>query len=509
VSPRLRRAIEAALLAAALAAMAAAGERALSDRFRHRADAEHLVMAWNLAHHGVVSRVDGRGAAPRPTWRREPLYPALLAPYLAARTDPAVQDLGCLARGDAACRPVLRTLKRVNLGLLLAVALASFWAARELLGPGLLAWAAFALVATNGVFWSLLNDLRTESAAALALVVASTFLHRIALGSRRRSDVAGAGAAFGLLILVKAVFLLVVPAVLALAGWLALRPAQRGAAARLAAAMLVAFAVAGVWMTRNALHGGGFRVAEDRAVLAIRAEYDTMSWREWRASWLYFARDLPPAKRALDAWFEPADWQRLVRENPDGFYRRAKRNVGEAAARAGPRRQGGRPEPEGLAAAARQVILENLPMHVALIGPLTVQAALVRERWFRLWPVGPLQDALGYAYVPALLVASALLLARRQPERLAFFLPALAALALHVGGTHAIARYSWPLLPVATLALAALPSLAFGARAPASSAPAGRARAAPGAAAARAPQPGAPRTPSDARNASTAAAAIS
>jgi hypothetical protein len=93
-----------------------------------------------------------------------------------------------------------------------------------------------------------------------------------------------------------------------------------------------------------------------------------------------------------------------------------------------------------------------------------VQASLVYERWFRFWPVGPLQAWLGYVFVPALLVASALLLGQRRPERLAFFLPALACLALHVGATHAIARYSWPLLPVATIALAALPGLARGRR---------------------------------------------
>jgi hypothetical protein len=120
-----------------------------------------------------------------------------------------------------------------------------------------------------------------------------------------------------------------------------------------------------------------------------------------------------------------------------------------------------------------------------------VQASLVYERWFRFWPIGPLQDALAYAFVPALLLASALVLAQRRPERLAFFLPALACFALHVGATHAIARYSWPLLPVATIALFALPALALR-RAPPSPSP----------------QPGAPNTPSDARNDSMAAAAI-
>jgi len=461
VSARARCALELALLAAALVAVGIGAERALTERFRFRADAEHLVMAWNLAHHGVVSRVDGRGAMPRPTWRREPLYPALLAVYLAARTDPGLHDLPCLAQGADACRPVLRRLKQVNVALLVALSLASFWAARELLGPGPLAWGAFALSATNGVFWSLLNDLRTETAAALCLLVASTFLHRIALGSRRRRDVLGAGVAFGLLILVKAIFLYVVPAVLGLTVWLALRPAQRAAAARLGTAMLVALVVAGAWMARNAVHGGPFRVAEDRAVLAIRAEYDTMTWREWRAAWLYFARDLPPAKRALERWFEPADWERLRREAPDGFYLRAKHDVGAAAERAGPGPKGGKAKPAVLEAAAREVILEHLPMHVALTGPLAVQASLVYERWFRFWPVGALQAWLGYAFVPALLAASALLLAQRRPERLAFFLPSLACFALHVGATHAIARYSWPLLPVATIALAALPALAL------------------------------------------------
>ncbi|HEX2486945.1 MAG TPA: hypothetical protein VHQ66_16685 [Myxococcota bacterium] len=460
---RRTRRLEAALLAASLVALALGGARALTDRFEFAADAEHLVMAWNLAHHGVVSRYDSPGAEPRPTWRREPLYPALLAVYLAAATDPAVHDLECLSRGAPPCRPLLRGLKRVNVAIFLALAAASFWAAREVLGPGLLAWAAFAAVVANGVFWGLLDDLRTETAAALALVVASTFLHRIARGSRRARDVAGAGVAFGLLILTKAIFLYVLPALLALAGWLALRPAGRAAALRLCAAAALAFGVAGAWMARNAFHGGRFVVAEDRAVLAIRAEYDTMTWREWRAAWLYYARELGPVGRRLERDFAPADWERLRRDHPDGFYLRAKRNVGAAAQRAGPLRPDGR-EPKGLDAAARAVILDHLPMHLALIGPLAVQAALVREAGSRPWPLGAALDRLAFAIVPGLLLASAVALARGRLAALAFLLPSLASFALHVGATHAIARYSWPLLPVATIAWAALPALAFGGR---------------------------------------------
>jgi hypothetical protein len=461
---RRTRALEAALLAVSLVALALGGERALTDDFEFAADAEHLVMAWNLAHDGVVSRFDAHGAAPRPSWRREPLYPALLAVYLAAATDPAVHDLDCLARGAPPCRPVLRGLKRVNVAIFLALAVATFWAAREVLGPGVLAWAAFAAVVANGVFWGLLDDLRTETAAALALVVASAFLHRIAQGSRRARDVVGAGVAFGLLILTKAIFLYVLPALFVLAAWLALLPARRSAALRLCAAAALAFAVAGAWMARNALHGGRFVVAEDRAVLAIRAEYDTMTWREWRAAWPYYARELGPVARWLEQEVDPADWQRLRRENPDGFYLRAKRNIGAAAQRAGPLQGDGR-EPKGLDAAARAVILDHLPMHLALIGPFTLQAALVREPGFLPWPLGAILDRLAVAVVPGLLLASTFALARGRLATLAFLLPALASFVLHVGATHAIARYSWPLVPVATIAWAALPRLAFGERA--------------------------------------------
>ena len=100
VSARARRALELALLAAALAAIGVAAERALTDRFRFRADAEHLVMAWNLAHHGVVSRVDGHaGKPPKPDLAPRAALPgAPRRPTSLPAPTPPSHDLGCLAR---------------------------------------------------------------------------------------------------------------------------------------------------------------------------------------------------------------------------------------------------------------------------------------------------------------------------------------------------------------------------------------------------------------------------
>jgi hypothetical protein len=459
MSPRARRALAAAVLGATLVFIALESRHAATDRFRSRGDAEHVVMAWNLWQHGVVSRLPAKDGAPRPTWRREPLYPALLAAVLALRGDPSQQDVACVQAADPRCLPLLRDLKKVNVLLLMALAIASWWATHEVLGGGPLAWLAFGLVVLNGAFWGLLDDFRTELAAALALLVASVCLHRIALGSRRAADVVGAGLAFGSLMLVKAVFFYVGAPVFALAVWLGLRPERRRAALRLAVALALAYAVAGVWMARNAWHGGGFRIAEDRAVLAIRAEYDTMSWREWGAAWFYYSRGFPPSQWILERGFAPGDWQRLVRENPDGFYRRAKRNAGAAAERLG---LPARPKPAALQRAAREVILERFPMHVAVTAPLAVQACFGYERYFTRWPVRVLLHATAFLLMPALLLATAVLLVRRDPARVAFYLPAAACFALHAAATHNIPRYAWPLIPVATIALFALPGILRG-----------------------------------------------
>jgi hypothetical protein len=211
-------------------------------------------------------------------------------------------------------------------------------------------------------------------------------------------------------------------------------------------------------MLRNAAHGGPLRVSEDRAVLAIRAEYDTMSWREWRAAWLYYSRSLAVSRWALGRWFEPADSARLHRENPEGFYRKAKADVGAAAALTGKTR----PKSPELEAAARRVILGHLPMHFALIGPLSVQGFFVYERYFSFWPVRVFQEWTANWVVPGLLIAGGILLLRAfrgRPEPLAFVLPSLVCFGLHAAVTHNISRYSWPLIPCATIALLALPAI--------------------------------------------------
>jgi 4-amino-4-deoxy-L-arabinose transferase-like glycosyltransferase len=442
-----------AVLAATLLLVGLAAPAALTDALEMRADGEHVKLAWNLAVFGVFSHQNRE--PPRPTWRREPLYPALLAVALRTGAEPETQHFLCIRELEPRCLPALRAMKRVNVLLLFALAIASWWAVQELLGAGWRAWLAHAAIVTNGVYWSLLDGFRSETPAALALLAGSVCLFRIARGSRRAADVLGAGVALGALMLLKAIFFYVAPVLLVLAVWLSLAPPRRrDAAVRLAIAALLAQAIGGAWAARNAAHGGPFAISDDRAVLAIRAEYDTMTWREWGASWLFFARDARPARLVLKRFVPEDAYARLRRSNPDGFYRKAKEDRGAAAAQLGPKRP---PDARELSAAARRVILAHLPMHLALTGPLTIQSFYVYERYFGFWPVRKLQEWTSSWLVPGLLALSAWLLWRRRPEPFAFCLPALACLALHVGGTHCIARYSWPLLPVATISLAALP----------------------------------------------------
>jgi hypothetical protein len=448
----LRRAIPALVLVASLALVLALAPGAQTDTLRMSGDGEHVKLAWNLAVFGTFSHQNRQ--PPRPTWRREPLYPALLAAAWRIGADPSAERFDCVRDLEPRCLPALRALKRLNVALLLLLAVASWWAVQELLGAGWVAWLAHGLIVTNGVFWQLLDDFRTETAAALCLLVASTCLFRIARGSRGwhgALDALGAGASLGALMLLKAIFFYVAPLALALPAWLALRPERRATAARLAGSLVLALAIGAAWAARNASHGGPFAISEDRAVLAIRAEYDTMTWREWAASWLFFSRDARPARFVLKRFVPEDAYARLRRGNPDAFYRRAKEDRGAAAALVGPKRP---PDAKELSAAARRVILAHLPMHLALCGPLAVQGFYVYEPFFRFWPVRKLQEWTASWLIPGLLAAALLALLQARPAPLAFVLPAVACYALHVGGTHNIARYSWPLIPVATIALA-------------------------------------------------------
>jgi hypothetical protein len=414
---------------------------------RHR-----VSMAYHLWKHGVVSSSSADRPDVPPDCRREPLYSFVLAGVLAASSEPHEVTRGCLAKPrDAFCRGLVLRLKWVNVLVLAALAPATFWAGRLLFGPGPLAYLAALVTALQGALWRGFDVMKSELLATLLLLAACACLLRLARGERPRAHALGAGLALGLLALTKAVFFYAGP-VLLLGAALAWRRDRRTALA-VAGAVALSYAVTAPWLVRNVVQGLGFRVSLDREVLAIRAEHDTMTWREWTAAWLVFASEGSRlAGAALDSLYEPEDWARLSEQNEDGFYLRAKKNRGVVAERTGVEN----PSELQTFDAAVDVVLEHWPMHLALTGPFAVRGIWVGQSLFEWRPARTATRLLSNTLVPALLVAPLLLLRRRDWPRLWFFALPLYSYAFHAGMTQNISRFSWPILPLCALALCLL-----------------------------------------------------
>ena len=304
-------------------------------------------IAFNLARHGVfhdahsVREMRDEG----PYSRREPGYPLYLAAVFASSPEfAAVHSWECVEDPDCEAAALLR--ERVwRLTFLLGAAavavafLATFvltrsWTVSVGIGGG---WSLLLtpLVLTLDVP-SFLAGLFLLVHAALAAQTWRT--PRIATGVL-------SGLALGLLVLTKAVFQYWLAGVaLALATGLWLDADRRRTLAPACAALVLASWVLTLpWMARNAVEAGHFGISgRDGEILAIRAEYGRMTWPELRGAFAYYL----PASSAVNPlhslrdlamrWLEPETfgYARFNRNNPRGFYSRAKNLAGDVAERA-------------------------------------------------------------------------------------------------------------------------------------------------------------------------------
>ena len=110
--------------------------------------------------------------------------------------------------------------------------------------------------------------------------------------------------------------------------------------------------------------------------------------------------------------------------------------------------------------AARSVILDHWPMQIAVTGPFAVRGIFVGQNLYR-WPPAKLAArTLANLMVPALAIWVCLLALRADTARLWFVVLPVYSYSFHAGITQNIDRFSWPILPEAAVALAALCALA-------------------------------------------------
>ena len=411
------------------------------------ADARHnLTMAYNHFKYGVVSDLRSDSPDVIPTYRREPLYSLVLSGVLEAIADPQTTTIYCLSKPEPACIPLQLKLQWFNLGLLLALTLTTFLAGRVILGDNFAPYLASLLVGFAPGLTEAINNFYTELAAAIPLLILATFLYLCVTRRNWRPYAVGAGSAFAALMLTKAVFLYF-GAVLLLAfvvyawqqySWQPLKMAVT--------ILLIAYAIAGIWMTRNYLNFGTFKISgRGGEVLAIRAKFSEMSWTEYRASFLAYTPNY--GKPLLKRWFAPQDYARFDRANPEGFYRSTKNRINAMRLEDDEARVFQQQKiDDSLKLESIAKIKQNWVKHLALTATFAYRGSFIKM--FAENSAVPVR----LVYILSLFIVLYLALKHQDIGIIFFLLPALFSYGIHAFASHYISRFSVPLIPCLAIA---------------------------------------------------------
>ncbi|MCG6871109.1 MAG: hypothetical protein LJE84_02370 [Gammaproteobacteria bacterium] len=426
-------------LACALTAIQDFGNRALT-----RTSEDMVVMGYNLFRHGTLSLDQSESRSPRPTAKREPLYPLLIAAVLSLDSNSKALGYACLVGAQPACHGALYRIKLLNVALLLATAWLAAALCFHLTASVWLAGVAFMLVGFSIRLSDYAAHILPECLAALLLLCVSVLVRNLATRDRL-SFYALAGLCLGALVLTKAVFLYLW---VLLAAGLLLR-GRRNFGGLLV--FLLAYAtVTGGWMVRNQAAVGEWLVSERGGrVLGIRAEYNRMTPGEYGAALLYwnplFGRQRAPQLVASE------NLVRLDRRNPAGFYRRGKveriQRIADATGLQG----------AALDAALREDAYRQIREHALRhlwLTPLMAYRGLFVEQGWELRPLAGISIKAQLSAFAGLILFFACFrvtwraLRRRESALLLFLLPSAYLFFLNAFATHNITRYNLPMIPV-------------------------------------------------------------
>jgi hypothetical protein len=433
----------------------------ITDQPIEKDAAENLTMSIDLYRHGILSE----DTAPpyRVSLEREPL-PAFETAALIAVSEvilgrPATDD----AYFEGARARLLKSQNVLWMGVLLAV---FFIAIRQLTSSSPAAWVGVALLhlslmgQENTLY--LVDSLYTE-AQATALLTLGSFLLARGMFRKHWLMVAAAGVLFGLLALVKAIFLyvfiglIVATAGAVLLGWMP-APKKGGLGKVLILGLCFSVVVIPCMLTNYRMSGTFAITSHGGEVLYVRAIKDRMSAVEARGALFYWAPwpvngvlrrafgfdrgaeeaggPLQRLNRSGDSSFAASDMEAERTGRPDlavSYYRQARAEESRLELLF---------QREGFAdfeiRAERAVQKKALQM----IGEQPVRHLLMTPLF--LWR--------GAFYpFPILVLALLLSVRKRQFEQALFVIPALGMVLLYGLVSHYIPRYSLPMTPITTV----------------------------------------------------------
>lgn len=284
--------------------------------------AQYVTMAYNMAKYNVSSISTDDTPQIQPDYFRGPAPSFLLSlPMRMMNLDR--YPLSCLLEKNLPCDHVMKWERIVNALVVLLVIpgvyLATYWLTMSY------GWAlaAAATIATSSILASFVPVYSSELFGALFLLWHSVFFYGAVSGRHRILYAIGSGVFLTALILTKAVYLywmfcLLIFAIVALV--LPRRFDSRAVGVTLVFVLVPAIAGVGAWMVRNHAISGEFALAgRAESVMAIRAGYTTISWKQYLSGYAYFTPYVGPSL-ARSIFGDVAE--KTYNDNvPEGLYR--------------------------------------------------------------------------------------------------------------------------------------------------------------------------------------------
>jgi hypothetical protein len=430
----------------------------------------NVTYAYNLAKYGTFSDSTEDHAAIPPDFRREPLYPIWISGLLRVFADLDDVTLECF-REEAACGDLRLLIKWGNIALFIALTTTFVIAAYIITRKWQLVYLGLLLLIP--VDYLNYGRALSEVPAALLLLLHAILMYMAVrtFPDRRKFLVyaASSSIALGLLALTKAIFFYWI-AVLAvgLTVYFIIRGRKQRYFISLALSLILPAALlTGAWIGRNYLISNQFKLAgRDGQVLAVRAEFTSITPREYLAAFAYYT--LPSLYEWAPALhprtllpFTEEDYFHLDRDNPESFWFRGRTPEGLVRTQVlelyGPDAH----DENKLSSVAFSIIRENWHKHALLTLTFAYRGAFVRiyphnieidalgptvSRLIRFIPALPIAIMSAF-YFPAFLWVVGRAAVNKHYHLMIFFLPVMYSFGIHAVATHYIPRYSTPLVP--------------------------------------------------------------
>lgn len=277
---------------------------------------QYMQMAYHIYHHHTISNLKV-AVNPRPTSRREPIYPLYMAGMM--KFFPKFKSVEFSVLTDP--KGGLQLFRYCQIPVLLTMSLCAWILAYLITKKYLLSYLSMFVVGYGHILLMIAFVLKREHFMATVVMIVAIFLF-LAVKHKRKLYFLLLGLSLSLLVLTNAIFEYMIYVLVIYFLWLLKkRVFEKKQCVILLGIMLVSFFIpTTAWKIRNYIHFKRFFICDGAsAVLSIRAEYNKMTADEFLGAFYFWTPD-PIFQEKAAREMKKGRWVKLHRSNPNGYY---------------------------------------------------------------------------------------------------------------------------------------------------------------------------------------------